>query len=114
MGVKAYRFFFFCFSYETSGRALRSAQVVLRGVRFPRDPDILAEWRYCLVAPRGASYPRYGRSRVVHTVVGDAAWYPRWWAMPRSTHTVVGNPAQYPRWWAIPRTVVPTVVGDPA
>ena len=96
MGVKAYRFFLFFSRMKRAGvhyAPLRSCYVMLRGVRFPRDPDILAEWRYCLVAPRGASYPRYGRSRVVHTVVGDAAWYPRWWAMPRSTHTVVDNPA---------------------
>ena len=78
MGVKAYRFCFVFFSYETSGRALRSAQVVLRGVRFPRDADILAEWRFGILldgaSRRLVKYPRYGRSRVVLTVVGDAAY----------------------------------------
>ena len=53
MGVKAYRFFVFFFSYrETSGRALRSAQVVcVRGVRFPRNSEMLAEWARGNVEP---------------------------------------------------------------
>ena len=41
--------FLFCSYRETSGRALkyallRSCVSCVRGVRFPRDPDILAEW----------------------------------------------------------------------
>ena len=45
-------FFVFCSFRESSGRALRSAQVVcVRGVRFPRNSEMLAEWARGNVEP---------------------------------------------------------------
>ena len=87
MGVKAYRFFLYGSYRETSGRALRAAQAVcVRGVRFPRDSEILSEWAW----KRGNLALRGALWRLVST-----------------------DPVYVPRWWRSRVVRVPTVVGDP-